>query len=333
MGSETKKAADGNKKRRIVDLQVDEVSNVDRPAIQRQFLIVKRLENGMAASDTEVTDGEFGVVFEEVTKSLEAAGFSFLQVDVEKVMPEDLAMALKATVPWMRRMAGEAEGDTRKAILRVVAFLSQVSSGAFPSPNSDKQKAAASAKENLDMGKKTAEEEEKDAKKAAEEEDEEKKKKAGEDEEDEEKKKADEDEEDEEKKKKTPKSKALSLDDDVTDALVEKVFVAMSKGRRFTPKRTATIAESAKNMLGLLKEADEEAYKALVAGLDDKTKKADDEEEDEEKGKGGVKKALDGIAERLTAIEKSRSPSQSVEGDGGTDTEVKKKEGLWGGIL
>ena len=39
------------------------------------------------------------------------------------------------------------------------------------------------------------------------------------------------------------------------------------------------------------------------------------------------------LVERIEKIEKVRSPSASVEGDGGTDTNVKKSESFWSGVL
>lgn len=309
-------AAPSGKARRIVDLRVDEVSNVDRPAIRRTFLVIKNLENEMgtfALSEdgaVAVDDDEMLSVVEEVTKSLGDAGFAFC--DVEKAgLPPDLKAALGVAVPWLRKMAGQADGDTRKALLRVTAFLSKVVGGGYPYPSPQKK-----AKPVED--------------------DEETKGKA----------KAKPDEEDEETKGR--KTKATSLDQDDSGTVIkvaeDGTLSVVSKGRRFTPKRTAALADSASKILELLKETDEERYKQVleqigkelpkdfkwsagVTASGTRTTKSEDDASEK------ILSAIQDLAGRVSAIEKTRAPSKSVDKSGGTDSTTKTTKSFWGNVL
>lgn len=298
--------------RRIVDLKVDEVSSVDSPAIRREFLIVKRLDSErMGAFETEelmaepeeIKKAELDEVESWVTKALEDSHFEF--IDLKKAehggLPPDLMKALRLTVPWMRKMAAQAEGETRMAIIRTAAFLSKVMGGRYPSPKA------------------------KDAEKAGH---------PGE--------------------QPKPKTKALSLDDSQNGvALLELTETGelriTTKGRSFTPKRTAALADGTSKLLELLRDTDQEAFKKLVASITEKelprdpkltpgvaavgTRKSDDGSPEGEAGMDKVMKALESLGTRLESIEKARSPSKSVDPDGGSDNSSSVKKSLWSGVL
>ena len=137
---------------------------------------------------------------------------------------------------------------------------------------------------------------------------------------------------------------------------------AVSKARHFTPERTDALASVVGSLVKLLNDVDPSAIKALeenaakggtplkIPDMPKDTKvpsmvqptgtgapalamsvtKSEDGTEFATIAKADLDKLLT-VNERLEAIEKARAPSQSVEGDGGTETKVEKS--LWAGVL
>lgn len=97
---------------------------VDRPAIERKFLVVKRQEDSMGAFEPENNDA----VVDELIEKMD-----WHDIDVDKALPPDLASAIKAVVAWMKKAAG-TEGAPKDEINRVAAFLGKVGAGKYPYP-------------------------------------------------------------------------------------------------------------------------------------------------------------------------------------------------------
>lgn len=155
-----------------------------------------------------------------------------------------------------------------------------------------------------------------------------------------------------------PKTKALSLDDG--DSVIVKVDSAgnthvLTKGaKQLTNARLSQLSEAAKQMLGLIKDADEEAFKSLVSqiqsnkemptlgvggspdsgvrptgeGTVDKPQQVNMRKSDD-----AVLAKLDEVLKRVDTIEKARSPSTSVDGGGRTQQTTEVKKSFWKGVL
>lgn len=295
------------KERRIVDLDVNEVSLVDRPAIRRKFVIIKRLEDEMGAfeMDPEVVEkNDTGTVLDWLQKAAKeddaptdaiAKVIELLDAvekaepekkpeeeeDKEKALPADLKEAVTAVVAWMKKMA-KGPGAPTEAIGRVATFLGKVAGGKYPYP---KPETKVKPKEE------------------------------------------------EEPKKKVEDDNLVVVKADGTMV----INAAVTKGRKvFTEERTNAMKEVMIQLASVLGEADGEALKAVMAAMKElpegkvpasavrpvPTAKSETDET--------VLKALGDIKKRLGDIEKTRVPSQG--GDAAvTDEPVKKKEGFWGG--
>jgi hypothetical protein len=100
---------DEAKTRRILDLDVKEVSLVDRPAIMRRFLITKRLEDGIMgnfeADNVTITKEDRDLVVEWLEKQKEDGHAPAEIVDILlKSITEDNADATEAAVEWLDKM-------------------------------------------------------------------------------------------------------------------------------------------------------------------------------------------------------------------------------------
>jgi len=135
--------------RKILEVDVNEVSLVDRAANLRKFLVIKRLKEDkkMGAFQAEVekllAEGKpFKDTFakiEEIVKSLPesdgepGAFWESENEEIMKALPEDLAKAIRETSSWLKRMGG-MKGAPSKAISRVLTFLGKVVGGKYPYP-------------------------------------------------------------------------------------------------------------------------------------------------------------------------------------------------------
>jgi len=117
-----KKEPDKKGANEILELFVNEVSVVDRPANLRDFIVIKR--------NKEVPMGTGFVQDPEVKPSelIEKLAWS----DLEKAaLPDDLKKMIDSAVAWMKKNAS-AEGAPKDEILAAAALLSKVASGKFP---------------------------------------------------------------------------------------------------------------------------------------------------------------------------------------------------------
>lgn len=142
---------DENNPRRILDVDVQEVSLVDRAANLRRFLVIKRLtkeEDDMGGFEAEVDEllknegGVFKATFEgiaEIVKALdgvEGESGAFWESDHEtivKALSADLSKAIGEVSTLMKRLS-KMKGAPGPAIARVSTFLGKVVGGKYPSP-------------------------------------------------------------------------------------------------------------------------------------------------------------------------------------------------------
>jgi hypothetical protein len=128
--------------REILELRAKEVSLVDRPAILRQFLVVKRQQQQEATMGAfDATGGSQPVPIEKMIESM-----NWGEVDVEKALPIDLQNAIKAVIAYTKKPEGKFPQDEAD---RVSAFLGKVASGKYPYP-SPQGKEKGAGKESLD---------------------------------------------------------------------------------------------------------------------------------------------------------------------------------------
>ncbi len=303
--------SDGKKKRRIVDLDVEEVSLVDRPAIRRKFVIIKRLEDEMGAfeMDPEVVEkNDTGTVMDWLQKAAKgddapkeaiAKVIELLDAvekaepekkpeeeDKEKVLPADLKEAITAVSAWMKKMS-KGPGAPTEAIGRVATFLGKVAGGKYPSPES--------------AGKVEPKEEE--------------------------------------DKNKSPTAKVE--DDNLVVVKADGTMVinaAVTKGRKvFTTERTNAMKEVMIQLASVLGEADGEALKAVLTAIkalpegkvpDSAVRPVPTAKSESD---GVVVKALEDIQKRLDDIEKTRAPSKGGDPEVSDEPVEKKEAGFWGG--
>jgi hypothetical protein len=119
----------------------------------------------------------------------------------------------------------------------------------------------------------------------------------------------------------------------------------IQKSKRFTPSRTESLKKTAIDLLKLLGEIDVAAMKSIVDSfkpsnvvkqegekqMDQKSEK-DPNVEKLESELTETRAKLEETTKKLEDIEKSRQPSKSVEGEGGTDKKETKKS-FWTGVL
>lgn len=281
--------------RRILDVDVREVSLVDRAANLRRFVIIKRLEDDMENAGKE---GDVSAV----SQSADSGNSGSVQTETPPNNPE----AVKT----------------------------------------DTEKACGGKKDDEDK-KKAQEEEEEEKKKAAEAKKAEEVKKAQE----EEAKKA------EDAKKAEEAKSSNQVSDQTANPPVQ---VDVDKSKRVTPARVDSLKKAALELLKLIGEIDSEAVKSIVGSFatsnvnKEKPMEAKPEKNPEieklekeltetktnlEKELADSKakleetsKRLDETNKKLEDIEKSRQPSKSVEGQGGTDKKETKKS-FWSGVL
>lgn len=295
--------------REILDLKVKEVSLVDRPAIEREFLLIKRKEEESMGAFEPDKDGVVDELIEKMT---------WHDIDVDKALPPDLASAIKDTVAWMKKAAG-MEGAPKDAINRVAAFLSKVAGGKYPYPKpagktddtskADKcPKCGADMKDgvctNKDCGYKAAVQKRDDVLTA-------------------------------------------ELKEDGTIEIGGEPVTKGVKG--FTAERTKAFGNVVKTLLGMMADIEPEQTKAIVEELVKATLPADLKWKPGTMARdaAAVKKELTDIvaaalepiskqladtASKVEEISKARSESQSDGGDDNTDKEVNKGKKFWEGV-
>lgn len=316
-----------SKARRLLDLDVKEVSLVDRPANLREFLVVKRLggetmsafaadneaktEAKENASETEIvkmnadggegngettdpgTGADAGAEGEgesgDASTDADAGEGSTSEVEVEKALPKEVAASLKAISDFAK-----SASDVDKAALQKAGFM---------------------------FGGKG----------------------------------------------KTKKAETKKSEDGNADAPVPAVQVMedgsvlvsgqpIVKAKGFTQGRIDSIKSTVSNLVNLIGDVDPDVAKAMIADLskalpaDTKfaggvkpvgTKKSEDGGEADPVDvasivQEAVSKAIAPVTERIEKIEKARAPSKSVDDEGKTDSTVdvqKNEGGIWTGVL
>lgn len=304
---------DKKKGREILKLKAKEVSMVDRPAILREFLVVKRqTEDNMGAFESENTQAEpqGDTLIEAMTwKSYE---------DIDKALPIDLRNAIKAVSAFLGK-SKSAEGAPTKEIERVMAFLGKVEGGKYPYPSAEGMtKAEKKPEEMTPEEQKKAEEEQK--KKEAE----------------------------EKAKQEAAQKNAEGFMIKITpDGGVEMSGQPVSKAGKaqFTTTRSNDLKDAVEKLLKMLAGVDVDATKGIIEELVKSTLPADLKwTSGTQAVPASVKKVLEEVVEpvnkrleeigtKVEAMEKSRPAPQSSGGDGDTHEEhVNKGQNTWDGL-
>ena len=317
--------------RRILDVDVREVSLVDRAANLRQFLVLKRLtEEDMGAfidersevvkakKDDEVKEDEVkeDEAKEEAEKeAAKKAGKPKLKEDEEKeeVEEADKAAKKKAGKPKKKEEGDEEEEDAevecqekKKAMnpMAVAGMLQGLKGKGLPSE---------AVKEVVAWL--------------------ESQKKSGKPDPSEEAPPDEEVEASEKKKRGMKKNLAVAIMEDGS-IIVEGEEI--SKARKFTESRTGTVKEVVTQLLNLLHDVDSDAAKAVVSSFSQLPLGSVPASEVKPLGtEGKVSKQLEEenaeLKKRLETLEKSRSDSKELPGDKTDGAQVKKS--LWNGVL
>ncbi len=144
--------------RELVDLDVREVSLVDRPANLREFLVAKRMEDNMGVFETEYDGG--------VDPSQVAPGLAVTKAkDAGSTKQEggqltdDMKAAVKEVMDWMKK-AAKNPGAPTESIGKVAPLLAKLLAGQSPYPTPQTaQKNEGGAPMDVSKAKKTEEDE------------------------------------------------------------------------------------------------------------------------------------------------------------------------------
>jgi len=304
------KIAGQEKARRLLEVEVDEVSLVDRAANLRQFLVIKRL----------IQEGKEMGAFDRET-----------EIDVLKAIEDKDTNALRV---WLEKMAENDEGVDREIVKTVSALVDELEKATAKEEKEEKEEKEKS-KEKKEEKEKEKEEKGIETKKAltcpscgasnpfgskycnacgA---------------------MMNKKEKGKEEKTETKKAAVQIMDDG--EVIVSGEVV--QKGKKFTANRTNTLKNVTTELLKLIGEvADAETIKSLIETLKAMpanpkyqqgvhavgTKKSED-------GKDDIKETIVELAKRIDKLEEARPAPTS---EGAEETESKKvKKGLWEGIL
>lgn len=311
--------------RKLVDLKVNEVSVVDRPAIMREFLLIKRLEeedtmpkkNKASAQEAALT---------RVTEMLKGANGGFA---VSGELPKELAARAGSVAEWMTKMAAGTDDEATKAsILETAALITGIQKGEFGPEEDDDDDDGGDDAGDGDVQATT---------------------KSGGD-----KKKALSLDGTETKK---TSGTTIQIGDDGTVQISQ--VGKSAEAQKIATTKAAFMAVASQlgdlDLEELAKAVGELVEKQLPdrrvmrwgRGVDpsgvgagpvtrtsdgvDMTKNADDDPLAE------LTKAVKGLSQRMENVEKTRSPSTAVNGDeggeGGEDKKAEVKKGFWGGLL
>jgi hypothetical protein len=286
--------------RRIMDVNVREVSLVDRAANLRSFLVVKRLEGNM----DETVKGE------EVRKAEDPERVETPNPEISKEEPKpEVASVEPEKVEAEKACGGSKDEDKKKA------------GGSEDEEDEEEMKRKNSKKSEEEKGMNPA------AISAI-----------------------------LRSMKGAPKeavkeivswleSKKSDSEANVSKDLQKESEDEIQKSKRFTPSRTESLKKTALDLLKLLGEIDVEAMKSIVDSFkSSNVAKQEGEKEMDQKSEKDpnvekleselteTKAKLEEKTKKLEEIEKSRLPSKSVEGEGGTDKKETKKS-FWTGVL
>lgn len=296
-------------KRRFLKLNVGEVSLVDSPANEKEFLVTKNLEENVM--------GEQQANAAERVEIEAAAGSESTVSDVLKhvsTIVENIAKAVKAEQPAASAPAIAAatavETDSEEDA-EVEKSLTEALKAMGIEPTAEQLAKAKKAGFKFPTAKKPLE---KETKKAS-----------------------------------TPEGEAIAE----TALTIEGLSTLISKAKKFTPGRIEKLKGAVEALKGLLEEIDSvpqgtnpgvspsgstsfgpSGVKSLVAGENVDTSKSNEPTmADVLKAVNGLAEVVKGLGAEVESVKKARPASESLEGKGGTDTEVKKSAGMWSGIL
>jgi len=305
-------------KRRFLKLNVGEVSLVDSPANEKEFLVTKNLEENVM--------GEQQANAAERVEIEQAAGG---ESDVASVLKhvstivENIAKAVKAengqaSAPAIAAATGtpaatesEEDEDVEKSLTEALKAM-----GIEPTA----EQLAKAKKAGFDPAQKFP-----TAKKPLE--------------------------------KETKKAAAAPTEAEAvaeTVLTIEGLSSLITKAKKFTPGRIEKLKGAVEALKGLLEEIDSVPQGtnpgvspsgtttfgasgikgSLTAGDNVDTSKAKEPTmADVLKAVNGLAEVVKGLGGEVESIKKARPASESLEGKGGTDTETKKSAGLWSGLL
>lgn len=303
-------------KRRFLKLKTGEVSLVDSPANEVEFLVTKNLEENVMGEQqgTVGTDAERVEVEQSGGESDVASVLKHVNAIVENIATVVKAQAPQASAPAIAAATGAAtetddEDDGEEVEKSIAAALK--AAGIEPTEEQMKKMKAA----GFDPSQKFP-----TAKKPAE---------------------------------KTTKAKAAPVAAAVeeTALTIEGLSELIQKAKKMTPTRVAQLKSAVEALKGLLEEIDTVPQGTNPgvspagggqfgpSGIKVLTEKAAGEPSDLMKAVTELANVVKGLAEsqkqtaeKVESIEKARPASASLEAQGGTDTKVQKSN-LWSGVL
>jgi hypothetical protein len=316
--------------RRFVELSVGEVSLVDSPANEQEFIVIKRLdqedgdmadtntavvktEAGQAPAEASTTDVQKGNEVEKVPVEVNKAATEAVEKAMAQVteLVENIAKAAQGTTQDTPA-DGEGDTDVEKANKNPRGmFMKQLKANgvegdklekalaefdkAFPmfKPGAGTQKPEKSVQKDVNGGE----------------------------------------------------GEADDGDADITKTL-EAIALSIHKAKQFTPKRQEALEKAIGTLQDLLKELGMQKIPTGqspsstvpagtmfgASGVATLTKGIEALSETVAKALGEVQEVTKALGDRVEAIEKTRQPSTSVDGDGDTDTTTTKKS-MWSGVL
>ena len=293
--------------RQIIDLDVREVSLVDRAANLRQFLVVKKLEE-------EISMGAFVKRSEDMTKDLE-------KKKVEKAEMEEEEKKKAAEEEEKKKAAEEEEEEKKKAAEEEEAKRKAAEEGGGEgAPKEPEEKAVnpsaiaamltkleGAPKEAVEQLVSWAESQAKEGEDGGEE-----------------------------------KSLLKALGNGVQVAVMQDGTVVVGgqtvqKSKNFTSARTNTLKDVALQLMKLIGDVDEKAMKDMLGTIKEfptgKSPASAVRPVGTQKSLESLEEVIKQLQGKIEKLENARPVSKSVENDGGTDKEKPVEKGLWGNVL
>jgi hypothetical protein len=304
-------------KRRFLKLNVGEVSLVDIPANEVEFLVTKNLEEQVMGEQQETAER---VVVEQPAggESDVASVLKHVNAIVENIATVVKAQSGQASAPAIVAAAGGAletesdeEADVEKSLTEALKAM-----GIEPTAEqlAKAKKAGFDPAQKFPFAKKPRDKEKKTTKAA-------------------------------------PKDEVEAFAE--TALTIEGLSSMITKAKKFTPGRIEKLKGAVDALKGLLEEIDSvpqgtnpgvspggstsfgsSGVKDLTNGTNvDTSKSAEPSMADVLKAVNGLAESVKGLSGKVETIEKARPASASLEGQGGTESNVKKSSSIWGGIL
>lgn len=314
-------------KREFVDLNVAELSVVDSPAIEEEFIVIKCNQEGnnMSEKAKEVTK-------EAETPAAEVSATPGDDVKVEKVEVEVDKAAETGVAEAMSKVASTVEGIAKQLGVETVVKAEEktatprdIVEKSLKDAGLDEEAVNKSLKEYDDAQKLllTTEKSAGDEKPA--------------------------DEKNVEKAEiEVATTEPVEKSDEVLDVL-STLETAISKAKRFTPAREETLKSAVESLQKLLAALQPQTPKVestpknnlpssaqvAPAGLTSVTKALEELASNITKSLEGITKGQEDLATRVATVEKARMPSNSLGEDAndGKTVETTKSKSLWGGVL